>query len=861
MAINTIPEYKMLTDRSLRQRRRELAVQQRMLHGIERRVVPLIRRVIEEDVARAAEAFAADGEGVLPFAMRGHQANIERVLVTVWKSSADRFGQRIFAASQKAWWGLEFKYAGDTFRRRVDDWIATYGGEKIVNITNTTMKQVRSAIQQGESQGFNVNETAKLIVEQTGGTIAKARSRVIARTEVHNAAVAAGDFAAESLNEDLDLELVREWISAEDLRRRPSHARADGQRRDMQTPFDVGGYKLKRPGDPDAPAKETIQCRCVVGYVTPEDRDDEQIIEPFHTQPGGLGNLTSTPEQELRPVEGWQEATVPSQANIFSKNALGVEDPKWRKVDMHIANYANETLMDLKNQGMAMPKRIKADSKIFTEMNGGKNDIFTTSFYSPEDDTIYLNPRSAFFRDKGKNIDKAFNAMEKGRWTTGLDKRDVMVHELAHREHIQVVGDKKFNDLFNSNPSLQTAWEGRESIIREKVSRYAATNPKEFVAEVYTGLRRGEAYDESVLDFYREFGGPKIDGGVVPPKPKPKPPVIEKPVVVPPKPIAEKPEPNKPIRTQTTGVHLNEEEYQRKKVEWRHRAQKVAISRSRRAEIEQATRDIVELGKSEFRDLVGVDIDEVFLKTKKRLNNEDSVLSDEQERRMNEFFFGDQKTTEGKERYIADVNTQSHLVLKDQNKVARLTREFATIVDDELLGKQHSVYVSYTGDDRSFMRGRNDLRLSKSHWTWSDTVLGHEMMHGLDEADGIRATVLARSWIRRRGGQHGEEKPTWIGGRYEEDEKAYHDHQRNKYIGKWYSYSASEVYSMGIESLTRVRRRISAGHTTSSSLARTVRSANPRGNQWQADMEHMLLTRARLRGHLNETDNEEDGGF
>tara|TARA_Y100000310_G_scaffold315722_2_gene366578 strand:+ start:5862 stop:9002 length:3141 start_codon:yes stop_codon:yes gene_type:complete len=520
MVINILkpPEYKLLGDRSLRARHRESVIQQRTMRGIERRVVPRLRRIIQEDVRRAAEAFIEDGEGILPLTLKGHAANLESLLVPVWRTTARRFGNRILAAVQKARWDLEVKDAGDTFRKRVEDWVVTYGGEKIVNISNTTMNQVRSAIQQGESEGMNVRETAKLIVQTTGGTIAKMRSRVIARTEVHQAAVAGGDFAAEELNDDLDLDLVREWLAAEDLRTRPSHARADGQRRDMETPFDIGGYKLQRPGDPNAPAHETIQCRCVVGYVTPEDRDDEQIIEPFQTIEGGLGNVDKPDVQRLKPVDKFDAAETTKDADKFSQDVLGLLNPKWRKTDLHIANYANETMLDLKNRGLNMPRRIMADSKIFTEMNKGKNDTQTTSFYSPEDDTIYLNPRSVFFRDKGKFIDKAYNAMKGKGWTTGQSKRDVLTHELAHREHVQRVGDKEFRNL--SGWDTESTWNAAKGQIREKVSRYAATNPKEFVAEVYTKVINGGEVDPAMMKWYKTFGGPLVkesflDGGVV----------------------------------------------------------------------------------------------------------------------------------------------------------------------------------------------------------------------------------------------------------------------------------------------------------------------------------------------------------
>jgi len=55
-----------------------------------------------------------------------------------------------------------------------------------------------------------------------------------------------------------------EWDSSEDSATRDSHRAANGQRRKLGQPFDVGGYQMLAPGDTSlgAPAKEVIKCRC-----------------------------------------------------------------------------------------------------------------------------------------------------------------------------------------------------------------------------------------------------------------------------------------------------------------------------------------------------------------------------------------------------------------------------------------------------------------------------------------------------------------------------------------------------------------------------------------------------------------------
>jgi SPP1 gp7 family putative phage head morphogenesis protein len=123
---------------------------------------------------------------------------------------------------------------------------------------------LRSIIADGEREGLGVAEIARRIQDRFTDTSAL-RAQTIARTETHNAATYATDQAAESTG----LKFEREWVAAEDNQTRPDHRAADGQRAGMDEPFTVGGAKLSRPGDPDGPPEQIINCRCIVTYETP----------------------------------------------------------------------------------------------------------------------------------------------------------------------------------------------------------------------------------------------------------------------------------------------------------------------------------------------------------------------------------------------------------------------------------------------------------------------------------------------------------------------------------------------------------------------------------------------------------------
>lgn len=66
---------------------------------------------------------------------------------------------------------------------------------------------------------------------------------------------------------DADEPMEAFWISTDDQRTRHSHEEAEGQRVPVGSPFIVGGFELRFPGDPSGPPQETIQCRCTMLLV------------------------------------------------------------------------------------------------------------------------------------------------------------------------------------------------------------------------------------------------------------------------------------------------------------------------------------------------------------------------------------------------------------------------------------------------------------------------------------------------------------------------------------------------------------------------------------------------------------------
>jgi len=96
------------------------------------------------------------------------------------------------------------------------------------------------------------------------------RAETIARTESQRAMSQGREEALQQTLEQADIgrdAVERVWHATRDNRTRDAHRAMDGQTVGMDEPFEDGdGNELMYPGDPDAPAETTINCRCVVSY-------------------------------------------------------------------------------------------------------------------------------------------------------------------------------------------------------------------------------------------------------------------------------------------------------------------------------------------------------------------------------------------------------------------------------------------------------------------------------------------------------------------------------------------------------------------------------------------------------------------
>lgn len=147
----------------------------------------------------------------------------------------------------------------------IREWIRRECGEKIVEINQTTLNQVKRIYERTSNQIEFRDEVSKLF----DNSITPYRSNAIARTET---ACATNRASVETMR-SLDFRGTKVWMAVGDADTRDTHALIDGMRVDFDGIFEYTGLRgglvrMECPLDSKyaAPPEEVVNCRCDVGF-------------------------------------------------------------------------------------------------------------------------------------------------------------------------------------------------------------------------------------------------------------------------------------------------------------------------------------------------------------------------------------------------------------------------------------------------------------------------------------------------------------------------------------------------------------------------------------------------------------------
>lgn len=202
----------------------------------------------------------------------------------------------------------------DDLAQTVDDYFKIYMLNKsAIPITETSKRYIRDHLIAEVDGGVGYEDAVKNFRElaltgtATQSATSKARAAMIIQTESQRALSFGGLIGAYMSGVDVD----KEWVTSDDERVRGAnpkyYARYPHTRLDRQVTTLFGAFQngesIKFPGDPDASAANTVNCRCSVFYKQkprPKPRDTARRLANFITDfsLGFILNLISQPEPE-----------------------------------------------------------------------------------------------------------------------------------------------------------------------------------------------------------------------------------------------------------------------------------------------------------------------------------------------------------------------------------------------------------------------------------------------------------------------------------------------------------------------------------------------------------------------------------
>lgn len=193
---------------------------------------------------------------------------------------------------------------------------------RLVNVGDIVWGKARDAMLEGVQAGEGINDIKDRIVASSD--LAAPRAGVIARTEVNSAA----NFGSIQGMRALDVSAKKEWIATTDARTRQSHVDADAQQVELHEPFMVGDVPLDRPGDPNGPPEETINC--LVGSTRVDYRTIRAITRRWYKGDvvtlrfASGNNLTVTPNHPVLRSDGsWISAGLLAKGDYCISSSFG----------------------------------------------------------------------------------------------------------------------------------------------------------------------------------------------------------------------------------------------------------------------------------------------------------------------------------------------------------------------------------------------------------------------------------------------------------------------------------------------------------------------------------------------------------
>lgn len=247
--------------------------------------------------------------------------------------------------------------------RKID---LTWGQQQIT-------RQITAGILQGESIGKIANRLQEKIPDMNRTSAVRAART--AMTSAQNAGRMDSYVAAQKMG----IKLKREWVSTLDNRTRHAHALLDGQKADIDKPFEVEGQEIMFPGDPHAHPSLVYNCRCtLIAAVEGADMSDAQR-RARNPETGRNEHISNMSYKEW---EAWKKnLAVARNSDILKTDSSGVIKVTRESINsiprIDISGCSSEASEQIHNEckallKMLMDEPIGTEAGIICDINGAR---------------------------------------------------------------------------------------------------------------------------------------------------------------------------------------------------------------------------------------------------------------------------------------------------------------------------------------------------------------------------------------------------------------------------------------------------------------------------------------------------------
>ena len=400
-------------------------------------------------------------------------------------------------------------------------------------------KHIRSEVSRGVATSLPYKDIARNLNMQTNIGLNKAMR--IARTEGHNVQVSSSYETSQRAKEK-GADVLKQWSAALDGRTRESHARVDGEIRELDEKFSNG---LKYPGDSAGGAAEVVNCRCALlqrakwaldedeletlkerakYYGLDKTKDFDDFKKKYMKAAETVSVSVPKPAKAFTPVKTIEEAEEYAKQFVVEKTWSGNGNVSYKGLSVESANKFNETLLNLYEQNdIHLLNNIQPMNFRQTIWKG--SETTPMAYRSAGDGDLFFNPKimknakslDAYmeegrkaFKTCAENIDK-FKGTDRELIETYLKAgsslvaettddamKTIIEHEMGH--HIQ------HSIIYNSEEMAKIVADGFEEY-GVKISGYATKTKGEYIAESYAAFCNGKAelIDPKLKDIFENI--------------------------------------------------------------------------------------------------------------------------------------------------------------------------------------------------------------------------------------------------------------------------------------------------------------------------------------------------------------------